>query len=96
MTAISELKGLGEKSAAMLAAVDIENEADLRRVGPINAYIAVRDQTEFNPGRNLLYAMIGALEDTDWRTIAKEQKTALILALDGHEKLSAMFEEDGY
>ena len=96
MATITELRGLGEKSAEMLAAVGIKNDKDLRQVGPVHAYIAVRDQTDFNPSRNLLYAMIGALEDRDWRTIAQEQKTSLIFALDGYEQLKTLFDEDGF
>ena len=80
----------------MLAAVGIVSDADLKRIGPVEAFVMVRDETDFGPSKNLLYAMIGALEDQDWRSIAREQKADLIFALDGYEKLRELFAEDGY
>jgi len=96
MVEIAKLRGLGPKSANMLAAVGIHSEADLKKVGAVQAYMKVTHQTDFKPGKNLLYAMIGALEDQDWRTIAREQRASLIFALEGYEKLEEIFKEDGY
>jgi len=93
---IADCRGLGPKSAAMLSAVGIDSKAELEKVGPIAAYVRVRDETDFNPGRNLLYAMIGAIDDKDWRSIAKEQRASLIFALEGYDQLEALFAEDGY
>ncbi len=96
MAKISELRGLGEISAAMLAEVGIDSEADLNRIGPVEAFVMVRDQTDHSPSKNLLYAMIGALEDKDWKTIAREQKSSLVYSLEGYEKLQALFKDEGY
>ena len=47
---IEELRGLGPRSQAMLAAIGIHDRADLERVGVLDAYIQVRDRTCFSPG----------------------------------------------
>ena len=31
---------------------------------------------------NLLYALIGAMENRDWRRVAREDRTAILLRLD--------------
>jgi DNA transformation protein len=31
---------------------------------------------------NLLYALIGAVEDRDWRDVAREDRTAILLRLE--------------
>ncbi|MBP8145482.1 MAG: TfoX/Sxy family DNA transformation protein, partial [Inhella sp.] len=31
---------------------------------------------------NLLYALIGAVEDRDWREVQREQRSAILLRLD--------------
>jgi len=90
MSALSSLNGLGPKSEAMLLAVGIQTREDLERVGPLQAYILVRDQSEFKPSLNLLYAMIGALENKHWADIAKEERLSLLLALDGYEEFQEL------
>jgi len=76
----------------MLAAVGIKSEADLARIGPIEAFVRVREKSDHNPSLNLLYAMVGALEKRDWRDIAKEERNSLIIALDGYEDFQKKFE----
>ena len=76
-----DLPGLGPKSLAMLAAAGIHGRADLERVGAVQAYLRVKDAGQ-NASLNLLWAMEGALTGRDWRVVAREERTRLLLALD--------------
>jgi DNA transformation protein len=65
----------------MLAAAGIESVAQLRALGSVAAYVRVKRAC---PGAslNLLWALEGALTGLDWRTVAREHRTRLLLALD--------------
>lgn len=79
--AIRELKSLGPKSEAMLARAGIASVGRLRELGAVAAYARVRDAG----GRvslNLLWALESALTGEAWQTIARRQRTSLLLALD--------------
>ena len=77
----SDLPGLGPKSLAMLAAAGMHGRADLERIGPVQAYLRVKAVGQ-NASLNLLWAMEGALTGEDWRVVAREERTRLLLALD--------------
>ena len=72
---------LGPKSAAWLAQVGIHGAEDLRAADAIEVYLRVK---ALWPGAsmNLLYGLIAAQENRDWREIARERRTALLLRLD--------------
>ena len=80
-TALNRLPGLGPKSAQMLAAAGIESVAQLQVLGAVAAYVRVK-QTCPGASLNLLWALEGALSGQDWRTVAREHRTSLLLALD--------------
>ena len=63
------MRNLGPKSRAWLAPLGIETVAQLRHADP---YVSL----------NLLYALIGAVEDRDWREVQREQRSAILLRLD--------------
>lgn len=73
---LQELKNLGKTSAQWLHAVGIHNAADLRRLGAVNAYRAVRARG-FRASRVLLYAIEGALMDVHWKELPAEHKATL-------------------
>ena len=77
----SDLPGLGPKSLAMLAAAGIHGRADLERLGSVHAYLRVKAAGQ-NASLNLLWAMEGALTGEDWRVVAREHRTSLLLALE--------------
>ena len=77
----SDLPGLGPKSLAMLAAAGIHDRADLERLGSVRAWLRVKAAGQ-NASLNLLWAMEGALIGEDWRMVAREHRTSLLLALD--------------
>lgn len=44
---------------------------------------------------NFLYAMVGALENKHWGTIAKEEKGSLLFELAGYKELEKILQEEG-
>ena len=75
------LKGLGPRSSAVLAHAGIHTRAQLQAADPYRLYLQLRAS---RPGvsLNLLYALIGAQENVDWRLVARERKTAILMRLD--------------
>jgi len=63
--------------ARLLAEVGIENEDDLRRIGPADAYARLRFASDRTVSLNALYAMHGALVGCDWRELSQIDKAAL-------------------
>jgi len=86
-TPLEKLKGLGPKSAAQLHQLGLHTKGDLAQIGPVEAFCQLKKKGIVNPSLNFLYAMVGALENKHWLSIAQEEKTALLLALDGQEEL---------
>jgi DNA transformation protein and related proteins len=79
--ALSELRGLGPASLQMLTRVGITSAAQLRKADLFKLYARIK-QTHPRASINLLYAMIGAVEDMDWRAVAKDRRTEVLLRLD--------------
>lgn len=73
---LQRMKNLGKTSAQWLHAAGIHNAADLRRVGAIHAYRAVRTKG-FRASKVLLYALEGALLDLHWCDLSIERKNTL-------------------
>ena len=73
---LQHLKNLGKTSAQWLHAVGIHSAADLRRLGAVDAYRAVKARG-FRASKVLLYAIEGALQDVHWNDIPAERKEAL-------------------
>lgn len=80
-----DLPGLGPKSLAMLAAAGLHGRADLERLGSVQAYLRVKAAGQ-NASLNLLWALEGALAGQDWRVVAREERTRLLLALDAAQR----------
>ena len=78
---LQHLKNLGKTSAQWLHAVGIHSASDLRRLGAVDAYRAVRTRG-FRASKVLLYAIEGALMDVHWNDIPAERKEALNRQLD--------------
>ncbi|CDZ95875.1 MULTISPECIES: TfoX/Sxy family protein [Pseudomonadaceae] len=70
------LKNLGKTSAQWLHASGIHTLDDLRRLGAVEAYLAVRTRG-FSASRVLLYAIEGALRDLDWKALPASVKDEL-------------------
>ncbi len=76
-----ELKNLGKTSAQWLHASGIHNAADLRRLGAVDAYRAVKARG-FRASKVLLYAIEGALLDVNWNQLPAAHKAELNDSLD--------------
>ena len=74
---LQHLKNLGKTSAQWLHAAGIHSASDLRRLGAVNAYQAVRTRG-FRASKVLLYAIEGALLDVHWNDIPPDLKAQLV------------------
>jgi DNA transformation protein and related proteins len=79
--ALSELRGLGPVSIAMLGSVGITNAAQLRKV---DIFLLFEKIKTLHPRTsiNLLYALLGAADNQDWRTVARERRTEVLMRLE--------------
>lgn len=68
----------------MLSAAGIDSDEQLRTLGAVPAYLAAK-RTGMNASLNLLWALEGALTGRDWRVVAREDRTRLLLQLDDAE-----------
>lgn len=76
-TPIVECRNLGPTSARHLAHIGVHTLGDLKTLGPVAAYVSLL-QGHIKPSLNLLWAMMGAVEQRDWRKInAADKKRAL-------------------
>jgi DNA transformation protein len=74
------MRNLGPKSKQLLRSVGIESLADLQEVGSIEAYCRCREHSE-SVSLNLLWALEGALTNTDWKSVASTRREELLAAL---------------
>ncbi|MDD5335286.1 MAG: TfoX/Sxy family protein [Rhodoferax sp.] len=79
-TELQELANLGPKSAA----AGIRSFQHLAQLGAIAAYVMTK-RSGAKVSLNLLWAIEGALTGVPWQTVAREQRTSLLLALETHE-----------
>lgn len=90
---IRDLRGLGPRSEEQLKRIGITTADELRSVGAVAAFIALSEETDSKPSLNLLYALVGALEERDWRDVAREDRASLLAALEGHRELQQLFDD---
>ncbi|MBS7807625.1 TfoX/Sxy family DNA transformation protein [Variovorax sp. PCZ-1] len=79
--ALSELRGLGSKSVELLVEAGINTPAKLRKANLFKLYERIKAKHP-RTSLNLLYAMIGAVGNTDWRDIAKDRRSEILMRLD--------------
>jgi DNA transformation protein len=80
---VSALRNLGPKSARLLAEAGIRTIAELRLLGPVNAYRRAKALKPRAVSLNLLWAIAAGLEDRDWRTLAQKEKASLLAQIRG-------------
>lgn len=81
LRASPRLKNLGPVSAAWLAGVGVMTRADLIRLGPVAAFLRVRDAGH-KASMNLLWALAGAERGLRWNKLAEEDRQRLLIELD--------------
>jgi DNA transformation protein len=90
---VSQLQGLGEKSAKCLNGIGIYKRSDLEKTGVVNVFMDLKEEGSIKPSLNFLYAMVGALENKHWAKIAKEEKGRLLMELEGYKELEKIFND---
>lgn len=74
-----ELKNIGKKIAARLEEAGINSEAELRKVGAVEAHKRIKEKhpDETLPLCYYLYSFEGALKDKHWDAIGDKRKQEL-------------------
>jgi len=85
---VADLPGLGPVSAALLAQLGVCDLATLRARDAFELYAQLKSAAP-NTSLNMLYALIGAQEGVDWRVVARERRSALLIELDTRRQLAA-------
>lgn len=92
---LSKLKGLSTKSERCLNEIGICTKEQLKEIGAISVFIRLRREGSTRPSLNFLYAMVGALEDKHWVSIAKSEKGRLLIELEGYRELEEILKAEG-
>ena len=79
------LRNLGAASSQMLYIAGIRSEDQLRAMGAVAAYRAVK-KAGCSPSLNLLWAIEGALTNRDWKEVSRNERTSLLFQLDDCER----------
>jgi predicted flap endonuclease-1-like 5' DNA nuclease len=82
---IASLRSLGPKSATVLAGLGVRTLAQLKRKGAIATYVAAKRSNK-SVSLNLLYGIVSAIEDCDWREVKRTRKLELVLAVEDYEQ----------
>jgi len=90
---IRDLRNLGPRSEDMLAKIGVRTVDELRAVGAVRAYVALKRAGVMN-SLNVLWAIAGALEPwpegRHWREVARgESRLSLLLAVEDLEGSAA-------
>ncbi|MCE5233182.1 MAG: TfoX/Sxy family protein [Mizugakiibacter sp.] len=86
MSDAAKIRNIGPKSAAWLRQVGVHTQADLERLGAVEAYMRVK-RAGFRASLNLLYALEGALAGCHWAELPAARRGELLLAVDAAEAL---------
>jgi len=78
---LSSVRNLGPASAKMLASAGLHDLDDLRELGPVLSFLAVR-QCGHQPSLNLLWAIYGAIHDVGWNTLSESVKQSMLDEID--------------
>ena len=73
---LESVPNLGAKSVRMLAGAGITTEQQLRDIGPVVAFLAVR-QSGRRPSLNLLWAIAAGLQNRHWTDLSAQEKQKL-------------------
>jgi len=72
----------GLKSDQWLNKTGIYSLDNLKAVGAISAFIKLKQDTSMKPSLNMLYGMVAAIENRDWRDVAKQSKGKQLLEIE--------------
>jgi len=83
---VQGLLNLGPKSREWLEAIGVRTLADLRRVGAVPAYVALK-RIRGRVSLNMLYALAGAVDGVHWLDVKRERRLELLLQVEDCERL---------
>ncbi|WP_432472960.1 TfoX/Sxy family DNA transformation protein [Amphritea sp. HPY] len=96
---LAALRGLGKVSAGWLIEAGISSAEELVEVGAVRAYLRVHSLPGINsgvkPGMNLLYALVGAIENRPWQEVARIEKGRLLSELESYREMDRLFDGSG-
>jgi DNA transformation protein len=92
---LHNMKGLGPKSAQQLIEAGIDSPEALKKLGPVAAYLQLQAFHKKRISLNFLYALVGAVEDVHWQTVAAKDKSRLIQELEGYKELQKQLDKEG-
>lgn len=85
MNDITDLRGLGPKSKAMLHSIGVTSVEQFMAADVFVLYARIQSEhpsTNQATSLNLLYAMIGAQENRHWQEIKRERRLEILLRLE--------------
>ncbi|MFB4279626.1 TfoX/Sxy family protein [Nonomuraea sp. MTCD27] len=78
---LRDLRNLGPKSEEWLALAGVREPGQLAELGAVEVYRRLQDAAVPGLSLNALWAMEGALTDTDWRNLPPGRKQELLAEL---------------
>ena len=78
---IGKLNGLGPKSAASLATINIHTVEEFMGADVYQMYAQLKSISP-ETSLNMLYAMIGAQEGSHWQEVVRTRKVEILMRLD--------------
>lgn len=72
-----DLKNLGNTSINWLHTIGVNNREELQNKGPVTAYLEIKGRG-IRVSKVLLYALHGALNDTNWNDLDSNIKQQLV------------------
>jgi DNA transformation protein and related proteins len=91
---LESLANLGPASAKMLRDAGIECVEMIRELGALETFLRVK-QVAPNVSLNLLWALVGALEDVHWTKIDADTRSALLRELDARADFATHTDRNG-
>ena len=74
---LAQLKNLGAASVNILHAIDIHTYEHLKEIGPVGAYLQIK-QRGIHVSKVMLYALQGALLNVHWNELSPDLKQQLL------------------
>lgn len=78
---LHQLKNLGAASVNILHAIGVRSSADLKTMGPVEAYVRIK-QRGIQVSKVMLYALQGALLGIHWNDLEPDLKQRLLADAD--------------
>jgi DNA transformation protein len=77
------MRNIGPVSRQWLAEIEIFTIDDLRQVGAVAAWVQIKARHPEKVTTNLLWSLLGAEHEMDWRTIPPEVKDRALAEVNG-------------